>query len=144
MVDRVDDLAPVDSLEINRRNPEVRMLELAPTGELTTGSCRRPAAAAGRTGQDAEQRTDRQLDSVLGPASDVLPSPLIHSDHPSLAALASLCRVPRYAGLASRLLSWAELALDELGIIDRLRSRLRGHDISRSSGGTSGSSCRGS
>jgi hypothetical protein len=43
--------------------------------------------ATGRPDEDTEQRTNRQPDAVLGPASDVLPAPIVHPDHPSLPAL---------------------------------------------------------
>jgi hypothetical protein len=42
----------------------------------------------GRSGEDAEQRTDRQLDAVRGRASDMLSASLVHPDYPSLATFA--------------------------------------------------------
>ena len=94
VVDGVDDLAGIDSLEVNRRDPEVRMSELPlddrqrdpfvrhldrvgvpelvwrepspdpglgrQPAKLTARRCRRPAATAGWSSEDAEQRTDGQ------------------------------------------------------------------------------------
>ena len=131
MVDRVDDLPRVDPLQVNRRNPEVRVPELPlddrqrdpfvrhldrvgvpelvrceppphsglgrESAKLTAGGGRRPAAAAGRAGEDAEQRADGQLDAVLGPATDLLPCPVVHPDDPALPAFAVLCRGACYA-----------------------------------------------
>jgi len=74
--------------ELVRREPAARPCLGREPAQLAAGGGRRPAAAAGWPGQDAEQRTDRQLHAVLGPTSDVLPPPIVHADHPSLAALA--------------------------------------------------------
>jgi hypothetical protein len=107
VVDSVDYLARVDSLEIDRRDAKMRMSELTlddrqrdplvchldrmrvselvrrePTShtgpysepsQLPSDGCCRPATAAGWPCQDAEQRTDREFDPVLGPAGDVIP-----------------------------------------------------------------------
>ena len=74
--------------ELVRREPAAHPRLGREPSKLTAGCGRRPSPAAGWPGQDAEQRTDRQLHAVLGPTSDVLPAPIVHADHPSLAALA--------------------------------------------------------
>jgi hypothetical protein len=106
VVDRVDDLSRVDPVQVNRRNPEMRVLplndrqrdpfvrhldrarvsELMPrkppahsglgreSTQLTAGGGRRPAATARRACEDAEQRTDGQLDLVFDPATELLPA----------------------------------------------------------------------
>jgi hypothetical protein len=55
--------------------------------KLSTRGGRRPAPPACGAGEDAEQRADRELDAVLGPAGDVLPCPVVHPDCPALPAL---------------------------------------------------------
>jgi hypothetical protein len=47
----------------------------------------RPHAAAGRSGQDAEQRTDGQLDADGQPLLELLPGPVVHANFPAAAAL---------------------------------------------------------
>jgi hypothetical protein len=73
--------------ELVRREPPPDPGLRGESAELTAGSGRRPAVSAGGSGKDAEQRADRNLDAMLGPASDALPGPLVHPNHPSLAAL---------------------------------------------------------
>lgn len=55
--------------------------------QLASGGGCRPTAASRRTSEDAEQGADREVHAVLGPASHVLPCPVVHPHHPAFAAL---------------------------------------------------------
>src|SRR3954468_8594113 len=121
--DGVEDLGGVDALQVDRRDPEIRVAELALdddqrdtfTGhldgmcvaklmwrestahtcssrgltQLGAGGSRRPRASARRSGGDAQQRTDRELDARGEPGLQLLPGPVVHAD---LAATAPLPR----------------------------------------------------
>ena len=74
--------------QLVRREPAPHSGLAREPSKLTSGGGRGPSTAAGRAGEDAEERADRQPHAMLGPASDMLSTPIVHADHPSLSALA--------------------------------------------------------
>jgi hypothetical protein len=122
-VDGFDDLAVVDALQVDRRDAEVAVAELALDDdqrhafaseldgmrvpelvrrEAPTDACRDGGPAqlrsGGRTGpvpasrwsvDNAEQRTDRKLDSQLEPRAKLFPGPFVHADLAPSSALAA-------------------------------------------------------
>ena len=66
--------------QLMRREPPTHAGLGGETSKLPADSSRRPCATAGRAVDDAEQRPDRQLHTVLEPAVEMLETPVIHSD----------------------------------------------------------------
>jgi hypothetical protein len=57
--------------------------------QLRAGGGGRPGASARGAVDDAEQRTDRQLDPGLQPRFELFPGPVVHADLAASAALAA-------------------------------------------------------
>src|SRR5215207_6002858 len=57
--------------------------------ELRAGGGGRPRPASRRSADDAEQRSDRQLDARLDPGRELFEGPVVHSDLAAAAALAT-------------------------------------------------------
>ena len=74
--------------------------------QLTTGSGRCPAPAAGRAVDDAEQRSHGERDAVHHPGGELFEA---ESVHPGFAALVALCCAQNYVALARM---WATFAWD--------------------------------
>src|SRR3954468_20842389 len=73
--------------------------------QLLADRGRRPSPAAGRAGEHAEQRADRQPDADVQPLLQLLPGPVVHPDFPAATALASADKDCAAAGV--------EVGLDE-------------------------------
>jgi hypothetical protein len=59
------------------------------SAELGADGCARPRAPAGGTIDDAQQRSDWQIDACGQPRAQVFPAPLVHPDLAAAAALAA-------------------------------------------------------
>ena len=57
--------------------------------QLLSGRALRPGAPSGSSGEDAEQRADRQLDANVQPLLQLLPGSVVHADLAAAAALAA-------------------------------------------------------
>ena len=57
--------------------------------QLLSGRARGPGAPAGPSGENAEQRADRQLDADVQPLLQLLPGPVVHANLAATAALAA-------------------------------------------------------
>ena len=74
--------------ELVRREPSADAGERRRVAQLLACGGRRPGAAARPSGQDAEQRADRQLDADGQPV-ELLPRPVVHADFAAADALAA-------------------------------------------------------
>ena len=81
------ELDGVGMAELMRREPSPDPSLAGELAQLRSGGGRRPRPAARDPVDHAEQRTDRRLDPMLQPPSEMLESPLAH---PRLAALVPL------------------------------------------------------
>jgi hypothetical protein len=73
--------------ELMWREPSANTSFSSKPPKFSTNRRGRPRPATGRSVDDPEQRTDRQLDSKLEPAVEMLKAPVVH---PDLAALITL------------------------------------------------------
>src|SRR4051794_7625994 len=75
--------------ELVRRESSPDAGERRRVAQLFARGGRRPAAAAGWSGQDAEQRADGQRDAEVQPLLKLFPGPVVHTDFAAAAALAA-------------------------------------------------------
>jgi hypothetical protein len=75
--------------ELVRRKAPTHAGLAGDAAQLGAGGAGGPRPTACRTGDDAEQRSDRQLDPGLEPWFELLPSPVVHPDLAATATLAA-------------------------------------------------------
>src|SRR5215207_7136007 len=75
--------------ELVRREAPPDAGERRRVAQLFAGGGLRPAAAARRSGQNAEQRADGQREAEVQPLLKLFPGPVVHADFAAAAALAA-------------------------------------------------------
>src|SRR4051794_33327807 len=75
--------------ELVRREAPAHASRRGGLAELCAGGGCRPGAPAGRSAQDAEQRSDGQCDADLEPWLELFPGPVVHADLATAPALAA-------------------------------------------------------